>query len=94
MIAPTRCTNFSNEKWASFSGMRLLHRLDGAGSVKAFVDIRVGGITIKGAKIIQQPDRRAWLGMPAVKTERAWHNVVEITSAKLRQAITEVVLAG
>ena len=71
-----------------------MHRLDGAGSVKAFVDIRVGGITIKGAKIIQQPDRRAWLGMPAVKTERAWHNVVEITSAKLRQAITEVVLAA
>ena len=70
-----------------------IRRLDGKSTVKAFVDLRLGGVTIKGAKIIQQDGRAAWLGMPAVKTERAWQNVVEL-SHELRQRATEVVLAA
>jgi DNA-binding cell septation regulator SpoVG len=62
--------------------------LDGTSSVKAFVDIRVGAIALKGCKIVQQPDKPAWLAMPAIKTGRAWQNVVEVTSKDLRERMT------
>jgi DNA-binding cell septation regulator SpoVG len=70
-----------------------IRRLDGKSAVKAFVDLRLGGVTIKGAKIIQQANQQAWLAMPAVKTERAWLNVVEL-SKELRARATEVALAA
>jgi DNA-binding cell septation regulator SpoVG len=71
-----------------------IRALDGKSNVKAFCDVQIGGITIKGAKIVQQDGQRPWLAMPSVKTERAWANVIEITSKDLRQRITEVVLAA
>lgn len=39
-----------------------------AGNVKAICSIRVGGVTIKEAKIVQQPGQKAWLAMP----DRQW----------------------
>jgi hypothetical protein len=63
------------------------------GSVKAFVDLRIGGITIKGTKIIRQDGQRPWLGMPGIKLDHGWQNIVEL-SKPLREAVTEVVLAA
>jgi hypothetical protein len=60
-------------------------------AVKAFVDVQLGGVKIMGAKIVQQPDKRAWVAMPSVKSERAWNNVVEL-SKPLRERVTEEVL--
>ena len=38
-----------------------IRKLDGKSAVKAFVDIRIGGVTIKSARVIQQPDGpRGW----------------------------------
>jgi DNA-binding cell septation regulator SpoVG len=63
-----------------------------SGTVKAFVDIQVGGVTIRGAKIVQQPDQRAWLAMPSIKSDRGcWNNVLEL-SKPLRDAMTQAVL--
>ena len=70
-----------------------IRALDGRSSVKAFVDIQVGGVAIKGAKIVQQDGRNPWLAMPAIKTTRAWQNVVEL-SKPLRERAIEVVLAA
>jgi hypothetical protein len=39
-------------------------RLDGSTSARAFVDVRLGGVTIKGAKIVQQDGQWRWLAMP------------------------------
>ena len=69
-----------------------LRRLDGSSSVKAFVDVRVGAIAIKGGKIVQQDGQRAWFATPSIKTNHGWQNVVEITSRDLRDRITAVVL--
>jgi DNA-binding cell septation regulator SpoVG len=69
-----------------------IRALDGKSNVKAFVDIKLGAITNRGCKIVQQPDRKAWLAMPSIKTDRAWNNVVEIVSKDLKARITEVVL--
>jgi DNA-binding cell septation regulator SpoVG len=70
-----------------------IRKLDGSTTVKAFVDLRLGGVTLKGCKIVQQEGQKAWLAMPSIKTERAWQNVVEL-SKELRERATEVALAA
>jgi DNA-binding cell septation regulator SpoVG len=70
-----------------------IRKLAGNSTVKAFVDLQIGGVTIKGAKIVQQDGQKAWLAMPSIKTERDWQNVVEL-SKPLRDKATEVVLAA
>jgi DNA-binding cell septation regulator SpoVG len=69
-----------------------LRRLDGKNTVKAFCDVRIGGVTLKGCKIVQQDGQKAWLAMPSVKTTHGWQNVAEL-SKPLRERCTEVVLA-
>jgi DNA-binding cell septation regulator SpoVG len=71
-----------------------MRALDGTSTVKAFCDIRLGGVTLKGCKIVQQDAQKAWVATPSVKRDRRWNNVVEITSKDLRQRITDVVLAA
>jgi DNA-binding cell septation regulator SpoVG len=70
-----------------------IRKLDGKSTVKAFVDVQIGGVTLKGCKIVQQPDQRAWLAMPSTKSDRGWNNVVEL-SKPLRERATAVVLAA
>src|SRR5262245_47179482 len=71
-----------------------LRALDGRSVIKAFVDLKVDGVIIKGAKIVQQDGQRPWLAMPSVKNEHGgWNNTVEL-SKPLRDAATEVVLAA
>jgi hypothetical protein len=54
-----------------------LRRLDGSSTVKAFVKVKVGGITIKGCKVVEQPGQKAWLAMPSTKTAHGGQTVVE-----------------
>jgi DNA-binding cell septation regulator SpoVG len=68
-----------------------IRRLDGASTVKAFVDLRLGGVTLKGCKIVQQDGQRPWVAMPSTKTNHGWQNVAEVTK-ELRERLTEVVL--
>jgi DNA-binding cell septation regulator SpoVG len=70
-----------------------IRRLDGESTVKAFIDIRLGGVVIKGAKVVKQDDRAAWLAMPAVKLTHGWANTVEL-SKPLREKATEIALAA
>jgi DNA-binding cell septation regulator SpoVG len=67
--------------------------LDGTGTIKGYVDLKIGSITIRGAKIIQQENQKAWLGMPGIKTNHGWQNVIEIHSKELRQRINDFVIA-
>jgi DNA-binding cell septation regulator SpoVG len=68
-----------------------IRKTDGTGSIKAFCDIQLGGITLRGCKIIRQGDQRAWLAMPSIKSDRGWNDVVALTK-ELRARVTEVVL--
>ena len=68
-----------------------IRKLDGNSAVKAFVDIRLGGVTLRGCKIVQQTGARPWVALPSVKNDRGWQNVVEV-SRELRERMTEVVL--
>ena len=71
-----------------------IRRLDGKSTVKAFCDIRCGGLILKGCKIVQQENQKAWLAMPRIKTHRAWQNIIEITSQDLKRRLTEAALAA
>jgi hypothetical protein len=68
-----------------------------AGTVKAFVYIRVGAVTIKGAKIMQQPGQAAWLAMPdrsyVVSGKAECAPIIELDKS-LRERATEVVLTA
>jgi DNA-binding cell septation regulator SpoVG len=69
-----------------------------AGNVCAFVSLRLGGVTVHGAKIVQQAGQRAWVAMP----DRQWTApdgkvrytaVVELTPL-LKQRVSDAVLSG
>ena len=66
----------------------------GKSTVKAFVDIRLGGIALKGCKIVQQDGQRPWLATPAVKTDHGWPQIAEFASKELRERVTAVVRAA
>jgi DNA-binding cell septation regulator SpoVG len=70
-----------------------IHRLDGGGAVRAFVDLKVGGLTIFGAKVVQQEGQRAWVGMPSQKSaDGKWRPIVVVDSKPLRERISAIVL--
>jgi DNA-binding cell septation regulator SpoVG len=66
---------------------------DSSGTVKAYVDLKTDGITIKSAKIVQQQGQRTWLGRPGIKTNHGWQSVIEIHSHELRRHINDFVIA-
>ena len=73
-----------------------IRRLDGSGNVKAFASIRIGEITIHGAKIVQQDGQKEWLAPPdkpwtGRDGEQKWSPVVELTKP-LRLRVEAVVL--
>lgn len=69
-----------------------IRALDGKGTLRAFVGLQLGGVTIRGAKILVQEGKPPWLAMPAVKSDRGWNNVFDL-SRPLQERVTEVVLA-
>jgi DNA-binding cell septation regulator SpoVG len=72
-----------------------IHPLTGGGNVKAFIDLRLGGLTILGAKIVQQEGQRAWVGMPSQKSpDGKWRPIIVVDSKPLRERISETVLAA
>jgi hypothetical protein len=69
-----------------------------AGNVRAYLSLRIGGITIHGAKIVQQNGQKAWLAMP----DRQWQGsdgkthytaIVERTPS-LKERVSNAVLPG
>jgi hypothetical protein len=75
-----------------------VHRVENAGSVRAFISLRIGGITIHGCKIVQQPDQKPWLAMPdwqwtETDGKTRYSAVVELTPS-LKQRVSNAVLAG
>jgi hypothetical protein len=74
-------------------GVLAIRSLKGSGTVEAFVDLLLGGVSLKGCKTVQQDGPRAWLAIPSVKLERGWQNVVEITKY-VRQSATDALFAA
>jgi DNA-binding cell septation regulator SpoVG len=70
-----------------------IKQLNGNGAVRAFVDIRIGHLSINGFKIVQQPGQQAWVAPPSHKSGERWFNTVEIHDRDLKDRIRDAVLA-
>jgi hypothetical protein len=71
-------------------------RTQNAGNVRVFVSLRLGGITIHGAKIVQQNGQRPWLAMPdrqwtADDGEARYTAIVELAPS-LKRRVSDAVL--
>jgi len=63
--------------------------VQGHGNLHAFFDLRLGGITIRGCRVVKQPGQRAYAQGPFDEVKRfAWVSFDEAT----RHAIQNVVL--
>lgn len=65
------------------------------GNVRAFLSIRIGGVTINNCKVIQQPGQKAWASMPDREYldssgSKRWAPIVEL-SPDLRRRVCDFV---
>ena len=68
-----------------------------AGTVRAYVTVRLGGVTIHGCKLVQQAGQAAWLAMPDrsytdAGGKQKWAAVVEL-SPELRRRVSDATIA-
>lgn len=69
-----------------------IYRVDGDSKLKAFVDISLGGIVIKGLRIVRG-SKGLFLGMPRQKAKDGkWYNTVYPANKEVQQELTELVM--
>lgn len=67
--------------------------LTSSGNVRAFVSIRLHGLTIHGCKVVQQPGQRPWASLPSQQSKDGkWFAVVETDNHALKAAIQTKIL--
>jgi len=71
-----------------------IHKLDGDAKLKAFVDICLGGLVIKGLRVVQGPEG-LFLGMPRQQgKDGRWYNTVFPVSKEAHKELAEFVLSA
>ncbi|HTY45895.1 MAG TPA: SpoVG family protein [Patescibacteria group bacterium] len=69
-----------------------IHKVDGDSKLKAFVDISLAGIVVKGLRIVEG-EKGLFLGMPQHQgKDGKWYNTVYPTTKEIHQELTELVL--
>jgi DNA-binding cell septation regulator SpoVG len=66
------------------------------GTIKAFVDVGVGGVTLRDCKVVMQDGQKSWVAMPSSSWTGSdgkvrWRQLVELSPA-LRDRVSEAVL--
>lgn len=69
-----------------------------AGNFKAFASVRIGGLTIRSLRIVQQPGQEAWVSLPQEywtdkEGKRRYSAIVEVPD-HIKQAISDAVLSA
>lgn len=71
-----------------------IHRLDGDSKLKAFVDISLGDLVVKGLRIVEGKEG-LFVGMPRHQgKDGQWYDTVSATTKELKQELTELVLSA
>ncbi|MDD5432709.1 MAG: SpoVG family protein [Candidatus Omnitrophica bacterium] len=71
-----------------------IHKLDGESKTKAFVDISLGGIVVKGLRIVDGVNG-LFVSMPRRQgKDGKWYNTVYPVSKEMHQELSELVLAA
>jgi DNA-binding cell septation regulator SpoVG len=71
-----------------------IYKVDGDSKLKAFVDISLAGIVIKGLRIVSGKNG-LFLGMPTHQgKDGKWYSTVYPTTKEIQQDLSELVLAA
>jgi len=71
-----------------------LHRFNGDSKTKAFVDISIGDIIVKGLRVVQG-QKGLFLAMPQEKAKDGkWYDTVHPTSKETKAELSNLVLAA
>ena len=72
----------------------LIHKLDGDSKLKAFVDISLGGIIIKGLRIVSGSNG-LFVGMPRHQgKDGKWYPTVYPSTKEIQQELNDLVLTA
>ena len=71
-----------------------IHRVDGDSKLKAFVDLSLSGVVVKGLKVVNG-SKGLFVSMPQQKgKDGRWYNTVCPESKEIRQKLSDLVLAA
>lgn len=71
-----------------------IYKLDGESKLKAFVDISLGSLVVKGLRIVEGQNG-LFVGMPRHQGKDGhWYNTVYPTSKEAQQELTQLVLSA
>ena len=71
-----------------------IHKLEGESKLKAFVDLSLGGVIIKGLRIVNGSSG-LFVGMPRHQgKDGKWYNTVYPATKEIQKQISELVLAA
>jgi DNA-binding cell septation regulator SpoVG len=72
-----------------------LYRMDNGSSLKAFADVIIGSVLVKGIRIVEGKNG-LFAGMPKVQStkDNKWYDIIKILDDELKQELQEVLLAA
>ncbi|MGE5197422.1 MAG: septation protein SpoVG family protein [Deltaproteobacteria bacterium] len=71
-----------------------IYKLEGDSKLKAFVDISLGGLVVKGLRVVEGTNG-LFVGMPRHQGKDGhWYNTVDPASKEILQALTELILSA
>lgn len=71
-----------------------IYKVDGDSKTKAFVDVEVAGLIVKGLRIVEGV-KGLFLSMPRQQAKDGrWYNAVYPATKEIHQELTELVLAA
>ncbi len=71
-----------------------IHKIDGDSKLKAFVDISLGGVVVKGLRIVNGSNG-LFVGMPRHQgKDGKWYNTVYPTTKEIQKELSDLVLAA
>lgn len=69
-------------------------RRTSAGNVRAFASVRIGQLTLRNLKVVQQPGQQPWVSLPAVRGKDGRWQPIAAASPELKELINSAVLAA
>ncbi len=65
------------------------------GNLRAFADVKIGPVEIKGFRVIQQPGQKAWVSVPQQQSrEGRYFNMVDFDDMALLDRVRATVLSA
>ncbi|MCX7661613.1 MAG: SpoVG family protein [Candidatus Omnitrophica bacterium] len=72
--------------------IRRLYKLEGNTNLKAFVDVSIGGLFIRGMRILEGTNG-LFLGMPRYQAKNGrFYNIIYLEDKELKDALTHMIL--